>query len=60
MNISFIGQGAELRLHFCEMLRRQFPRQFQYSSGMIPLVDVILRYAKEDETEAWRKIEEGM
>lgn len=53
--ISIIGQGAEIRLHFCQTLNEQY----HYPWTMISLVDVILRYTKEDQVEAWRKIDEG-
>lgn len=55
MLFSVIGRGAELRLQFCQTLKEQF----QFSWRMISLVDVILRYAKEDQVEAWRQIDEG-
>lgn len=53
---SIIGRGAELLLQFCQTLKEQF----QFSWRMISLVDVILRYAKKDQAEAWRQIDEGI
>lgn len=53
--ISIIGQRAEVRLHFCQHLKEQY----HYSWRMMSLVDVILRYSKEDQVEARQKIDEG-
>lgn len=49
------GRGAEVLLEFCIKLKDKF----QLSWRMISLVDVILKYARDDQEEAWRQIDEG-
>lgn len=50
----FAGRDAEILLEFCQRLKDKF----QLSWKMVSLVDVILKYAK-DQDEAWRQIDEG-
>lgn len=49
------GRGAEVLLEFCIKLKDKF----QLSWRMISLVDVILKYAREDQDKAWRQIDEA-
>lgn len=49
------GRGFDILLDLCHRIREKFDLSWK----MIPLVDTILKYSKENQEEAWRQIEEG-